>query len=462
MGLATDNFLKQSFAFGEWLLQGDGVLLRNGKGVHLPPKELHVLRLLLGRAGRLVTKDHLLDCVWAGSDAAEESLTRCIYALRKLLGPGRGYITTVYGKGYRFNAAVAPLAPAPGDYPAGPSLAVLPFRQADELAASNLQEATIRQLKTAFDATLRILPAALTLPGPGAVDTRQLMEQLAPDYYLSGRFEVRGEQWEASVELIRGHGHCLVHGPVAIQGSRDELLRSMVSLVAQHLPEVRPAVDGCSSYPLALAFLKGVYGLQRHTPQSVREALLYFRQCLQMDATYVPPWWGVADAYLALSLLGRVDQQTALGNAREALARALQLEPGNREALARLALVTSLQGCDEAAQALFQRCLPGCERADIHYLHGWHHWFGGRDERALECLDAALRQDPTSMPAQLMRIRIAFARDPRLALAMTCEVLEEQADEHPVLRDQYAAILAHCAQLAPSADAVAGQPPHRA
>ncbi|KPA96205.1 hypothetical protein PF70_03762, partial [Pseudomonas asplenii] len=46
--------------------------------------------------------------------------------------------------------------------------------------------------------------------------------------------------------------------------------------------------------------------------------------------------------------------------------------------------------------------------------------------------------------------------------AMTREVLEEQADEHPVLRDQYAAILAHCAQLAPPADAVAGQPPHRA
>ncbi len=48
-----------------------------------------------------------------------------------------------------------------------------------------------------------------------------------------------------------------------------------------------------------------------------------------------------------------------------------------------------------------------------------------------------------------MRIRIALAHDPRAALAMTREVLDGQADEHPVLRDQYASILAHCARLGP-------------
>ncbi|SEI14533.1 DNA-binding winged helix-turn-helix (wHTH) domain-containing protein [Pseudomonas asplenii] len=449
MGLATDNFLKQSFAFDEWILQGDGVLLRNGKTVHLPPKELQVLRLLLAGAGRLVTKDYLLDCAWAGSDAAEESLTRCIYALRKLLGPGRGHITTVYGKGYRFSGGVVPLAPALEESPLALTLAVLPFRHADESAAANLQEAMIRQLKAAFDGALRILPAALTMPGPGAVDTRQLMEQLAPDYYLSGRFHTWGDQLELSVELIRGNRHHLVHGPMAVKGTFDDLLQSVVSMVAHHLPNLRPAVGGCSSYPVALAFLKGVYGLQRCTPHSVREALLYFRQCVQMDANYVPPWCGVADAYLALALLGLVDQQSAVDHARDAVVQALSLEPGNVAALARLALVTSLQGCDDAAQVLFQRCLLGCDRADIHYLHAWHHWAGGRHERALECLDTVLRQDPSSIPAQLMRIRIALAHDPRAALAMTREVLDGQADEHPVLRDQYASILAHCARLGP-------------
>ncbi|NWA09818.1 winged helix-turn-helix domain-containing protein [Pseudomonas gingeri] len=407
MDRATDNVLKQSFAFGEWILQSDGTLLRNGKGVHLPPKELQVLRLLLGSAGRLVTKDSLLDCVWRGCDAAEESLTRCIYALRKLLGEGRGYIATVYGKGYRFVGAVAPLQASLAECPTASSLAVLPFRHTDDMAALDLQDATIRQLKAAFDGTLRILPAGLMVPGPGPGDTRQLLERLAPDYYISGRFYARGDRMELSVELIRGNDHYLVRGPVAIKGPLEEVLRSMVSMVAQHLPDVRPCVRGCSSYPLALAFLKGIYGLQRHTAQSVQEALLYFRQCLHMDASYVPPWCGLADAHLALSMLGLADREQAVEQAREAIAQALLLEPGNTDALARLALITSLQGCGDAAQVLFQRCLLASDRADIHYLYAWHHWSGGRDDRALEYLESSLRRDPSFMAAQRMRVRIA-------------------------------------------------------
>ena len=102
MECVTDQSSTRSFVFGRWILQRDGLLLHDGKGLHLPPKELHVLRLLLGAAGSLVSKDWLLDQVWSNCDVAEESLTRCIYALRKLLGRENDYIKTVYGKGYRF------------------------------------------------------------------------------------------------------------------------------------------------------------------------------------------------------------------------------------------------------------------------------------------------------------------------------------------------------------------------
>ncbi|NWB47399.1 winged helix-turn-helix domain-containing protein [Pseudomonas gingeri] len=111
MDSVTGKTPRQTFVFGQWILQSDGNLVRCGRGVHLPPKELQVLRLLLGSAGRLVTKDRLLDSVWPGMDAAEESLTRCIYVLRKLLEESKGYIATVYGKGYRFTGPVVPLLP---------------------------------------------------------------------------------------------------------------------------------------------------------------------------------------------------------------------------------------------------------------------------------------------------------------------------------------------------------------
>jgi len=111
MDSATGKAPRHAFVFGQWILQSDGNLVTRGRDIHLPPKELQVLRLLLGSAGRLVTKDHLLDSVWPGMDAAEESLTRCIYVLRKLLEESKGYIATVYGKGYRFTAPVVPLVP---------------------------------------------------------------------------------------------------------------------------------------------------------------------------------------------------------------------------------------------------------------------------------------------------------------------------------------------------------------
>lgn len=92
MDSATEQTPVKSFVFDHWLLQSDGTLMRDGQGVHVPPKELHVLRLLLQSAGTIVSKDYLLSHVWSQMDAAEESLTRCIYALRKLLKENKDYI----------------------------------------------------------------------------------------------------------------------------------------------------------------------------------------------------------------------------------------------------------------------------------------------------------------------------------------------------------------------------------
>ena len=63
-----------------------------------------VLSFLIEHRERLVTKDELLDCVWAGLVVEENNLQVQVSALRKLLGPQ--VIMTVPGRGYRFTAAV--------------------------------------------------------------------------------------------------------------------------------------------------------------------------------------------------------------------------------------------------------------------------------------------------------------------------------------------------------------------
>ncbi|WP_448650067.1 winged helix-turn-helix domain-containing protein [Pseudomonas fluorescens] len=95
-----------SRVFAGWTLYGDGQLIGDGVDVQLPPKEWHVLRLLLASDGALMTKDRLLELAWPRGEVAEESLTRCIYALRKHLKKDKGFIKTIYGRGYRFTCAV--------------------------------------------------------------------------------------------------------------------------------------------------------------------------------------------------------------------------------------------------------------------------------------------------------------------------------------------------------------------
>ena len=55
----------RSVSFGEFVLdERRAALYRNGIAVALRPKCFEVLRLLVVNAGRVVTKDELLDAVW--------------------------------------------------------------------------------------------------------------------------------------------------------------------------------------------------------------------------------------------------------------------------------------------------------------------------------------------------------------------------------------------------------------
>lgn len=100
--------------FSHWALYDDGRLVGEGSDDQLPPKELQVLRLLLESEGVLMTKDRLLELAWPQGEVAEESLTRCIYSLRKYLGADKGFIKTIYGRGYRFTCPVSVEGHAPG------------------------------------------------------------------------------------------------------------------------------------------------------------------------------------------------------------------------------------------------------------------------------------------------------------------------------------------------------------
>jgi DNA-binding response OmpR family regulator len=78
----------------------------DGHDLHLTPLELSLLYLLAVNAGRVVTRDEILDDLWGGDFAAESNIVdRQVRKLRaKLQDDWRRprFIATVPGKGYQF------------------------------------------------------------------------------------------------------------------------------------------------------------------------------------------------------------------------------------------------------------------------------------------------------------------------------------------------------------------------
>lgn len=99
-----------SFRFEDFFFDPQDRQLRlNDVPVELNARYLDALALLVGEAGKLVSKDRFLDEVWRGVPVTDEALTQCIKTLRRQLRDDAArprFIETVPKHGYRFIAPV--------------------------------------------------------------------------------------------------------------------------------------------------------------------------------------------------------------------------------------------------------------------------------------------------------------------------------------------------------------------
>lgn len=92
-------------------------LLRGADAIPVRLKVFDTLRVLVENAGRLMTKQQLLDAVWPETAVEENNLNHNVSVLRKALGEratGQQYIETVPRVGYRFIADVETAEPRAG------------------------------------------------------------------------------------------------------------------------------------------------------------------------------------------------------------------------------------------------------------------------------------------------------------------------------------------------------------
>src|SRR6266404_5053260 len=90
------------YKFGAWEIDLARREMRlNGIQAEVGNRAFEVVETLVQSAGELVDKYDLMNRVWPGATVEENTLQAQISAIRKALGPDRGLLKTIAGRGYR-------------------------------------------------------------------------------------------------------------------------------------------------------------------------------------------------------------------------------------------------------------------------------------------------------------------------------------------------------------------------
>ena len=104
----------------------------DGDAIKLRPKTFALLHLFATNANRLLTKQELMSAIWPNVHVGEDSLFQCIREIRTALGDkDRQLVKSVSGRGYLFEAQVVESSTLSGEADAG----TLPSSPADHATA---------------------------------------------------------------------------------------------------------------------------------------------------------------------------------------------------------------------------------------------------------------------------------------------------------------------------------------
>ena len=490
----------RSYEFGRFRLKvAERVLLRDGEFVPLTPKVFDILLTLVENSGQVVSKNDLMKRVWPDTFVEEGNLTQNISLLRKALGEtpdGTQFIETVPRRGYRFVAEInetvdlesgvlpvtSPVlsmampvettvaatvrrrtpafALAAGvvvvsliglfyftswgkaeSTSAIQSIAVLPFvdESADpdaEYINDKIAESLINSLSKLPQ--LRVVPRSVVESYKGRqIDPRKVGQELNVRAVVTGRMRRHGDIISIQADLVDLENVAQLWGQHYDHRMSDVLLvQDDISRDIFENLRLKLNVEEKKQLEAYRLYLKGRNAWNKRTGDALQEAIAFFNQAIEIDPNYGAAHAGLADCYNMLVVYGRLQPKEGFPKAKEAAARALEIDESSAEAHSSMAFIKFRWDWDRAgterefqtaiklkpayapAHQWYSSYLVAVERFDeaiaeakrteeleplsfVASSHlGWIYYLSGQNDKAIEQCRKILELDPSSFPAR--------------------------------------------------------------
>ncbi|MFY0690472.1 MAG: winged helix-turn-helix domain-containing protein [Paracoccaceae bacterium] len=447
----------------------------------LRPQTARVLGMLAADPGDLVTKEALMDAVWADTHVTDDSLVQCISEIRKALGPEAGaLLRTVPKQGYRLDVSsdgshrASLLTPARIAILAGvvvvalaaflltprepvasnvQSIAVLPFENlsgdaAQSYYSNGLAEELIVDLSRIADLWVVSRAASFSVAQQTS-DPRQVADELNVSYLVEGSVRREGNILRITAALIDGaSGENLWADSYAgseaeVFDFQERVLSELVRVLSVRLSQQereRLGVRGTRDVDAFNNYLRGIELAGLLTATDNRRAEETFSEAIRRDPDYA-----AAHAQLSIVLSMRAeygwtsDVTNTVARAVQHAERAVALSPDlpfAHFALGRLlsrGFIADLAG----ASAEFERAIElDPNYTDAYAFYAIVQVANGRAEDGLNTIADAFARNPVPPYWYYMPLGLAnfYLGDYEAAEAALTELLQRNPNLQNALR----------------------------